>query len=136
MCRLLLVTILAWFAFASFATAHDAQHLTDWIGQHHYQSPAGLGYCCGAGDCGVMEDGAATPAPNGFRVVGHVLLVSPVTGQLVVGQWVDEFWPYDKTLPSEDDHFWRCNIGEKPRCTFVPPNFSEIFHDQKLAAID
>jgi hypothetical protein len=109
--------------YVNVAHAHDAEHASDWIANRAYISPAGKGYCCGENDCGVLDDNAVKPAPGGYQVHGEVHYFGSMAG---VRERVDEFWPSNETLVSEDNHFWRCKMGGQPRCTFIPPTFSSL----------
>ena len=99
--------------FAAGALAHDS-----WISRGALKNPAGE-WCCGAGDCGVMVKGGATPVSGGYQVDATFRILDGETAREVR---VREFWPYRETLPSPDGAFWRC---ERPdgsrRCAFAPP---------------
>ena len=119
--QLLLATIFC--GISSVAYAHDNQHQSDWIGDHQYKSPAGKGYCCGMGDCGMVDDNAVHPVSGGYQVHGDVTYFYPEA----VRERVDEFEPAGEVLHSEDAHYWRCKMNSKTaRCFFVPPTFSMV----------
>ena len=51
------------------AHAHDALHISDWIGNQAYKSPNGEA-CCGLGDCAMLDDEAVKPVPGGYAIHG------------------------------------------------------------------
>lgn len=120
--QLLLAAVFCGVSCAAYA--HDDNHQSDWIGDHHYVSPAGKGHCCGVGDCGMLDDGAVRPVPGGYQVHGTVRYFYK---DAFMGdhERIDEFEPADTVLHSEDAHYWRCRMNSQTaRCFFVPPTFS------------
>lgn len=86
------------------------------------QSPAGE-WCCGAGDCGLVEPGAFTAVKGGYLVVGRVVYGEAATGNKADGpartESISEFWPHRETMPSPDGRAWRCHRPDgTPRCKF------------------
>jgi len=71
------------------AHAHDAQHLSDWIGNQAYKSPNGE-MCCGLGDCAMLDDNAVTPVPGGYAVHGSGTYFLPYGPQEVQRERFDE----------------------------------------------
>jgi hypothetical protein len=81
---------------ASAALAHDS-----WIARGQLKNAAGE-WCCGEGDCFVMEQVRETGA-------GYLL----TNGELV---------PFTEVQPSPDGAFWRCKRPDGTRrCFFAPP---------------
>ena len=114
------------------AHAHDAQHLSDWIGNQSYKSPNGEA-CCGLGDCAMLDDDAVRPVPGGYAVHGSGTYFLPYGPRDVRRERFDETVPASETLVSQDDHYWRCGayyggfIGpNERRCFFIKPSFSGI----------
>lgn len=101
------------------AFAHDS-----WISHGALRNAAGE-WCCGEGDCGVIDRGAVTLAPGGYRVDGFVTIL----GERPAGdirEEVHEFVPYAEAQPSADRNFWRCKRPDgSRRCFFAPPAPSE-----------
>lgn len=95
MIRALLVLIL----LVSPALAHDS-----WISRGGHRNAAGE-WCCGDGDCFVVEG------------VKHVSL--PAVGYRLPS---GEFVPQSEAQPSPDGSFWRCKRPDGTRrCFFAPP---------------
>jgi hypothetical protein len=113
------------------AHAHDAQHMSDWIGDQAYKSPNGEA-CCGLGDCAMLDDDAVTPVPGGYAVHGsgtYFLAYGPYGSRR---ERFDETVPAAETLISQDDHYWRCGSyyggftrPNQRRCFFIKPSLSE-----------
>lgn len=79
----------------------------EWIPQGGYRSPSGV-FCCGVSDCRPLPEKTVRPVSSGY-------VIKVDEGEVVA--------PYDRFLPSEDDHFWVCG-GMTPdqwRCLFAPP---------------
>ena len=80
------------------ALAHDS-----WINRGGYKSPDGKEFCCGEGDCFMVEPVRTTAS-------GYLILV---TGETV---------PFSEALPSPDGKYWRCRKPDgSRRCFFAPP---------------
>jgi hypothetical protein len=78
------------------ATAHDS-----WISQGGHRNAAGE-WCCGEGDCFVVD-------PPRVTAGGYLLN----DGELV---------PFDEAQPSPDGAYWRCRRPDgSRRCFFAPP---------------
>ena len=114
------------------AHAHDARHLSDWIGNQAYKSPNGE-MCCGLGDCAMLDDDAVTPVPGGYAVHGSGTYFLPYGPQEVQRERFDETVPAAETLVSQDNHYWRCGSyyggvtgPNQRRCFFIKPSFSEL----------
>lgn len=80
-------------------------------------------WCCGAGDCGLVQPEAFTEARGGWVVDGIVVYGAGATGNASDGptrtERVREFWPYRETMPSPDKRAWRCHRPDgTPRCKF------------------
>jgi hypothetical protein len=110
MTRLLL--LLALF-LPSAALAHD-----EWISRGQLKNGAGE-WCCGEGDCAVMDSGAVAAKGYGYSIYGHGTITSKGVPSRV---FIDEIVPLNEAQPSPDGHFWRCQRPDKSRrCFFAPP---------------
>jgi len=114
------------------AHAHDAQQLSDWIGNQAYKSPNGE-MCCGLGDCAMLDDDAVTPVPGGYAVHGSGTYFLPYGPREIQRERFDETVPAAETLISQDNHYWRCGSyyggvtgPNQRRCFFIKPSFSEL----------
>jgi hypothetical protein len=114
------------------AHAHDAQHLSDWIGSQAYKSPNGEA-CCGLGDCAMLDDDAVKPVPGGYAVHGLGTYFLPYGPRDTRRERFDETVPASETLVSQDDHYWRCGSyyggftgPNQRRCFFIKPSFSAV----------
>jgi hypothetical protein len=114
------------------AHAHDAQHLSDWIGNQSYKSPNGEA-CCGLGDCAMLDDDAVQPIPGGYAVHGSGTYFLPYGPRDIRRERFDETVPASETLVSQNNHYWRCGtyyggfiVPNERRCFFIKPSFSEI----------
>ena len=66
-----LVTVCT-LALLSFPlSAHDADHASDWIGNHELKNANGVP-CCGVSDCAELQDDAVTETHAGYVVNGWV----------------------------------------------------------------
>ena len=112
-------------------SAHDADHASGWIGDHELKNVNGVP-CCGASDCAEFQDDAVTETHARLR--GRRLgLLSPARVPAVDrralgigGRWrplgLDQgLCAQDRTLPSQDDHYWRCKSASERTCFLVPP---------------
>ena len=106
-----LCTLVAFFlAVAAYsATAHDI-----WI--NGKRNAAGE-WCCGAGDCAVMDPKAVGYTNGGYSVSGMGMISG--TGRR---EFYHEFIPEREAQPSPDGAFWRCKRPDgSRRCFFAPP---------------
>jgi hypothetical protein len=84
-------------AFLLPAQAHDS-----WISRGGLRSPVTDEWCCGAGDCFIIEGVIARA--DGYHLPG---------GEVV---------PYGEAQPSPDGAHWRCRRPDgSRRCFFAPP---------------
>lgn len=93
------------------AMAHDS-----WISKGAHRNPAGE-WCCGAGDCAVMDPKAVTTTSHGYAVSGW---------GTIDGDGRREFYhegvPEQEAMPSPDGAYWRCKRPDGTRrCFFAPP---------------
>lgn len=89
--------------------AHDEKHLSDWIGNGGYRSPATKEWCCGVDDC------VQVPARD-------VEFDGRSDSWIIRGV---ERVPAREALPSEDGRYWRCHRPDgQRRCFFRPPGVS------------
>lgn len=119
-----LVTVIGWTAacvvvlwlLAQCAVpvhAHDS-----WISRGGLRNGAGE-WCCGEGDCGLVQEGAVHATANGYEVHGSVLIGE---GPGAIVDRVDELVPYGESQPSPDGAYWRCKRPDgSRRCFFAPP---------------
>lgn len=112
--RWLAVAVAVWFA--PKALAHES-----WISHGALKNAAGQ-WCCGVGDCGVLDDGAVTMVRGGYRVDGFVTIAGESEAGNVRDE-VHEFVPFKEAQPSPDGKFWRCKNAKdgSRRCFFAPP---------------
>ncbi len=95
------------------ALAHDS-----WISRGGLKNPAGE-WCCGAGDCAVMDEGAVGFAPAGYRLHGSGTIGS---GAGAIREAYNEVVPANETQSSPDGAYWRCKRPDgSRRCFFAPP---------------
>lgn len=93
--------------------AHDR-----WISRGGLRNAAGE-WCCGLGDCGLIDAAAVHASANGYEVHGNVTIGS---GEGAVVTRVDELVPYAEAQPSPDGAYWRCKRPDgSRRCFFAPP---------------
>jgi hypothetical protein len=99
------------------ALAHDS-----WISRGGLKNPAGE-WCCGEGDCAVMDDDAVKTTPQGYRFSGVGRIGS---GKGEVAERYNEIIPSSELMPiSKDGRYWRCKRPDgSRRCVFGPPNGS------------
>lgn len=112
-----LLTLVALVALAIWAVwpaqAHDS-----WISQGAHRNPSGE-WCCGEGDCGMLDHGAVTPAMGGYRINGFMTL-GEGAGALRIE--MHDFVPFNETQPSPDGEYWICvRPNRSRRCFFAPP---------------
>jgi hypothetical protein len=91
--------------------AHDS-----WISRGGHRNPAGE-WCCGAGDCALLDPKSVTLTSHGYTVSGW---------GTIEGDGRREFYhegvPEQEAQPSPDGAFWRCKRPDgSRRCFFAPP---------------
>ena len=97
------------FAWPAPLASHDS-----WISRGGLRNGAGE-WCCGEGDCFVLEARQVAERPDGY----HVWLDQVVAGQ---EQRKFEIVPYAEAQPSPDGAYWRCKRPDgSRRCFFAPP---------------
>ena len=107
--RTLLVAVPLSFA-AIPAPAHDT-----WISRQGLKNAAGE-WCCGLGDCAVMDKDAVGFTPAGYRLQGF----GTIDG--AAREFYREMIPATEAQPSPDGAFWRCKRPDGTRrCFFAPP---------------
>jgi len=102
-------TLAALLMFGSTALAHD-----NWLSKQ--RSPAGE-WCCGVGDCAVMDPKSVTLTSRGYWLNGW---------GTIAGSGLREFYregvPEPEAMPSPDGAYWRCKRPDGTRrCFFSPP---------------
>jgi len=97
------------------ALAHDS-----WISKGGLRNAAGE-WCCGQGDCALLDREAVTETAGGYRLHGWGTVFGGAdTGNLRIQ--VDETVPFSEAMPSPDGAFWRCHRPDRTRrCFFGPP---------------
>lgn len=109
---------MAVLAVVLFTTVSAAAH-DSWISRGGLRNSVGE-WCCGDGDCAVMDDGAVSEVTGGYRFKG-VGRIGSGPGQVV--QTYDEVIPYSEVMPiAPDGRWWRCKRPDHTRrCVFGPP---------------
>ena len=103
-------------AVVSTTQAHDT-----WINHGGFtgKGQAAGEWCCGEGDCAVMDSGTVTPTRTGYRIHGF----GTIDG--VERVWIDDVVPDTEAQPSPDGSYWRCKRPDgSRRCFFAPPEGS------------
>lgn len=97
------------------AAAHDS-----WISHQALRNAAGE-WCCGEGDCGIVDRAAVKEVAGGYRIDGFMtILGAGEAGNVRVE--LHELVPYGEAQPSPDGEFWRCKRPDgSRRCFFAPP---------------
>lgn len=115
--KFLAAGIVAVAAFALFCIWSVTARADDtWISRGQLRNPAGE-WCCGTGDCGLMDKGAVKATEAGYEIRGFVTILG--TNARIR---VDEVVPYAEAMPSPDGAFWRCmRPDHSRRCFFAPP---------------
>jgi len=91
--------------------AHDS-----WISKGGLRNGAGE-WCCGAGDCAVMDPKTVSSGPGGYSVSG----MGTIDGTHR-REFYHEFVPEHEAQPSPDGAYWRCKRPDDTRrCFFAPP---------------
>lgn len=94
------------------AAAHDS-----WISRQGLRNGAGE-WCCGAGDCAVMDPKTVGTTRRGYAVSGW----GTISGGAGRREFYHEFVPQGDAQPSPDGAFWRCKRPDGTRrCFFAPP---------------
>jgi hypothetical protein len=92
------------------APAHDT-----WISRQGLKNAAGE-WCCGVGDCAVMDRDAVRFTPTGYHLSGF----GTIDGAM--REFYREAIPAGEAQPSPDGAFWRCKRPDgSRRCFFAPP---------------
>ena len=108
MLRLLALTVC--LAFGP-ALAHDS-----WISRGGHRNAAGE-WCCGAGDCALLDARAVGLTSRGYAVDGAGTIEG--TGER---EHYREIVPEAEAMPSPDGAYWRCKRPDgSRRCFFAPP---------------
>lgn len=95
------------------AAAHD-----NWISRGGLKNMAGE-WCCGEGDCALMDKGSVAAKAYGYVVHGYGTIVAKDGPVRVL---VDEIVPLAEAQPSPDGAYWRCQRPDQSRrCFFAPP---------------
>ena len=105
------VAVVTVLLLGSIATAHDS-----WISRSGLKNAAGE-WCCGAGDCALMDPKTVGYTPTGYSVSGWGTIDG--TKQR---EFYHEFVPESEAQPSPDGAYWRCKRDDgSRRCFFAPP---------------
>ena len=92
------------------SSAHDT-----WISRGGLRNAAGE-WCCGTGDCAVMDPGAVHFTPAGYSLQGY----GTIDGEQ--REFYKETIPAQEAQPSPDGAYWRCKRDDgSRRCFFAPP---------------
>jgi hypothetical protein len=95
----------------STALAHDS-----WISRGGLRNAAGE-WCCGAGDCAVMD-----PRTVGFTSAGYSISGFGTIEGTQRREFYHELVPAHEAQPSPDGAYWRCKRPDgSRRCFFAPP---------------
>jgi hypothetical protein len=95
----------------STVTAHDS-----WISRGGLRNAAGE-WCCGAGDCAVLDPNTVGYTPTGYSVSGYGTIEGTRRRE-----FYHEVVPEREAQPSPDGAFWRCKRPDGTRrCFFAPP---------------
>jgi hypothetical protein len=104
------VTLATVLLLGSIALAHDT-----WISRGGLRNAAGE-WCCGIGDCAVMDPTAVGYTPAGYSVSGY----GTIDGKR--REFYHELVPAGEAQPSPDGAYWRCKRPDGTRrCFFAPP---------------
>ena len=127
----LLVTVCTLALLSGPLWAHDADHASDWIGDHELKNANGVP-CCGVSDCAELQDDAVTETHAGYVVNGWGYYHPYASLRWTVGHyestdagghwdWIKDQVLKTETLPSQDSHYWRCKSASERTCFLVPP---------------
>jgi hypothetical protein len=89
---------------------HDDEHASDWIGDHELKNANNVP-CCGKGDLRRTAGRRRDIDCGRLRVNGW----APIRSHDFVGK--------PETLPSQDQHCWRCESHGERICFLVPPRY-------------
>ncbi len=93
--------------------AHDS-----WLSRNSLRNAAGE-WCCGEGDCGIVDRGAVKTTFAGYRIDGFMTIGE---GPGAIRVELHELVPFSEAQPSPDGEFWRCRRPDgSRRCFFAPP---------------
>lgn len=104
-------------AMVGSAAAHDS-----WInnGKYYGRGQAAGQWCCGEGDCGVLDPGSVAVTSRGY-VVDGIVTITLADGRQIK-EHVKEVVPLAEAQPSPDGAYWRCRRPDgSRRCFFAPP---------------
>ena len=105
------VAIASLLALGSLALAHDT-----WISRGGLKNAAGE-WCCGIGDCAVMDPNTVGYSPVGYSISGYGTIEGTKRRE-----FYHELVPTTEVQPSPDGAFWRCKRPDgSRRCFFAPP---------------
>lgn len=89
-----------------------------WISKGGLKNGAGE-WCCGEGDCAVLDAGAVRALSSGYWVLGYGTIGSNAGA---IRSFYNEAVPYPEAQPSPDGLYWRCKRPDGTRrCFFAPP---------------
>lgn len=93
--------------------AHDS-----WLSRNGIRNSAGE-WCCGEGDCGIVDKKSVKTTFAGYRIDGFMTIGE---GSGAVRVELHELVPFSEAQPSPDGEFWRCKRPDgSRRCFFAPP---------------
>jgi hypothetical protein len=110
--------LLAWAVIVAVMTALGAVALAHdgWISRGGLKNGAGE-YCCGAGDCAVMDPKSVAHIIGGYVVSGWGTVIGTRRRE-----FYHELVPSREAQPSRDGVYWRCRRPDgSRRCFFAPP---------------
>jgi hypothetical protein len=112
MLRAFVVAVLIVMLFPPiFAGAHDS-----WISKGGHRNNAGE-WCCGSGDCAVMDKDTVGFTSRGYEIDGWGTIEG--SGKR---EYYKEIVPIEEAQPSPDGAYWRCHRPDgSRRCFFAPP---------------
>lgn len=107
------LAFLALFVVSPAALAHDS-----WISKGGHKNTAGE-WCCGLGDCAVIDKNSVAYTARGYEVHGSGTIGN---GAGAIRERYDEIVPVGEAQPSPDGAYWRCKRPDGTRrCFFAPP---------------
>lgn len=107
-----------WLALVACVVGSPAAGHDSWISRGGLKNPAGE-WCCGEGDCAVMDKGAVNYSAAGYRLNGFGTIGD---GPKSVRERYHEDVPSAEVQPSPDGLYWRCKRPDgSRRCFFGPP---------------
>lgn len=101
------------------AASHDS-----WISRGGLKGvgPAAGEWCCGAGDCALLDPKGVRGTASGYAIDGHGTIEFGLT---TIIEFYKEAVPEAEVQPSPDGAFWRCKRPDgSRRCFFAPPQGS------------